>query len=428
MYAFGVMSPEFFSAPSFTSIHQGLTDHESTGLVVVVEAASHIRYEILNELGDRLEFEVISRQRPPSIWQVDQITVTGLQLNMAYQLRVFRGDSLIDQRIFRALDTAKPESKIAVISCTSDASRRQKDMWDCLYANRPDAIFCVGDAVYVNDNFWNGVIGREVQPELIWDRFIETRNRLEFFRFPELIPLCAIWDDHDYGVGSGGYDYRHREESRLIFETFFPRRPLAAKFEKGPGIAFRWDAFNMRFLFLDDRSFRIESKNPEIATHWGPEQTQWIEKQVRNSTTPVWLMNGTQFFGTSLIFDSVQRDHPLELDWLLRLIESSQSSVTLLSGDVHYSEIVKLPQDRVKGNFYELTSSAMHTTIKAKWVRSKEGRQAWASGSNFMLISLQPLSQGELRMQARCLGLRQQEFFQMELVSNRDQNIEPNTL
>src|SRR5690606_32503032 len=142
-------------------------------------------------------------------------------------------------------------------------------------------------------NFYKG----PAKPDMVWNRHVETRNALAVFRARELVPAYSIWDDHDYGMNDGTREYAYRKQSQEVFEAFFPRAAVDGKYEAGPGLARAFKAFGQTFVFLDDRSFRSPNgQDIPGQTHWGAAQEKWLFQILESSKSPVWLVNGDQFF------------------------------------------------------------------------------------------------------------------------------------
>ncbi len=402
-------------------IHQAFADATSTLLTVVRETGRSLAYRAEDSEGRPLPVKVYTHSRNDSKWGVDLLMIDGLALNADHRLFVAseKGEP-IDRRVFRALDLKNPDARVCVISCTSDANhRRQSRMWDSLKAVAPDVVFCIGDAVYIEETIGEIIIPEESPPEKIWRRFVETRQALDFFRFERLIPMMAIWDDHDFGHNGSGESFRYKFDSKLCFETFFPRPRNSERFEPGPGLAFRWDAFGTRFIFLDGRFFRRNASLGASGTHWGVMQKGWLQTQMAASPHPIWLLNGCQFLGDWIFNDSVIRNHPEDLKWLFERMRGSGPPVTLFSGDVHYSEIVQLPPADVGGAFYEITSSSMHTVPGAPFLNNRTKRLAVTRDNNFVVVHTVEATGGRAVMDVVSYGDNQRELFNVRLTAER---------
>lgn len=402
-------------------IHQGFADEKSTILTVVRETKMGLRYRVTDPAGAPAALKVHTHSRPDNDHCVDLLMVDAIAPGIDYTLFVgTEGGESVDRRVFRALDINDPGVKVCILSCTRDSShRRQARMWESLKGVAPDVIFCIGDAVYVEDSVADIIIPGESAPEKIWRRFVETRQALDFFRFERLITMMAIWDDHDFGFNGGNETYRHKLESKVCFETFFPKPEVSPEFDKGPGIAFRWDAFNTRFILLDGRFFRRDAEEGVMGTHWGTMQKGWLQAQLLSSPNPVWILNGCQFLGDWIFNDSVIRKHPEDLKWLFEKIRECKRPVTLFSGDVHYSEIVQLPAKQVGGRYYEITSSAMHTIPGVPLLNRSTKRVALANGNNFVVVRTVETSAARAVMDVRSYGDKQREFFKVQLIAEK---------
>lgn len=374
------------------SIHQGYTDSESTTITVLRLRKKDIQYNILENGLPRPELlkSVTTTTRFGS--SLDRLDISGLKPGVQYQLDVFEKEELLDQRYFRSLDLDLSQPKIAVISCTADEWRVDKaSMWSSLFSTQPDLIFCLGDNVYLDGSSWGwGVLWYLVpDPDRIWRRYVDMRNKLELYRHPHLIPMLAIWDDHDFGHDGCDSSYQFKKESKNIFETFFPRPAESKIFAPGPGLAMSWMAFNTQFIFLDSRYFRRSGADPLTRTQWGSEQKLWLSQLLGQSQNPVWILNGSQFVGgdpDNQQNDSVAKQHPEDLSWLQQELKKLRSSVALISGDMHYSEVVKLSPEWGRSDLYEVTSSALHAIPSAPVGQGTQDRLALTLENNFLIL------------------------------------------
>lgn len=181
------------------------------------------------------------------------------------QIRNQRG-KILDQRIFQTIEN-RGELKFAICSCMHDA-HHSADIWQDLGEKRPDVVFFIGDSTYC-DNEVKSL--KEIPPQTLWRRFSEARETLEIYHLPRLIPILAVWDDHDFGLNdTNSKEYPYGKESLKNFQTFFPMDPNFCRYlERGPGISSCLTLREQRILLLDDRSFRLPSGSKDPHAHWG---------------------------------------------------------------------------------------------------------------------------------------------------------------
>jgi len=345
----------------------------------------------------------------------------GLQTGKSYELIVLNEDGdLADRRSFQTLDLSKRRARIAVASCMDDRYQTEQAlMWKQLVAQRPDAIFLIGDNVYVD----RGRLTPNVDPEFIWRRYAETRGSLSLFVANPLIPVMAVWDDHDFGKNDGDRTWRFKKEAEAVFYNFFAQLNPMGEFERGPGVSSWWTAFGVHFAFLDDRSFRSPNRaDLEDQTHFGVEQEQWLSEKLKVAKRPVFLISGDQFFGGYHAFESFEGSHPKRFAAQLEEWKKVKTPLVFLSGDRHLSEILKVPAERLGYPTFELTSSAIHAKVfKDALERSPAPQRVWAVAGqhNYLLLEIMRADRNYLQMDAQWFGQGSQLLFQKILTVRR---------
>jgi alkaline phosphatase D len=202
------------------AICQGATDATSTTLSVVVPDGQAYWVEVYDSNGNAAgrDSGVIHR-RPHSRHGVLQVQITGLKPGESYTIEVHKHQSsYIERRKFKTLDPSRRRARLALVSCMNDHLHSARN-WQSLERQQPDAIFFLGDAVYADHP---GLFERrKADPKQLWTRFIEAWMKLDFYRWPELKPVFATWDDHDYGLNNSNRTYAHKEAAAENFRTFY---------------------------------------------------------------------------------------------------------------------------------------------------------------------------------------------------------------
>ena len=248
-------------------------------------------------------------------------------------------------------------------------------------------IFMIGDNVYADKNL--GYRG-PAAPVDIWKRYLETRGRLEIFKSKRLVPILAVWDDHDYGWNNGNKSYKYKEDSKKIFEAFYAQRERGGNsyFEQGPGVSSIFKAFNIQFIFLDNRSFRGEKGR---GSHWGELQEKWLMKHLasREKFKGHVLINGDQFFGAYHRFESFEGHRKKHFTRVMEKIFKSRRPSLFISGDRHLFELMEIPKEEFGYKTYEITSSGVHAKMyPSSWNQWPNPRQikGIAGVHNYTLI------------------------------------------
>lgn len=403
------------------SIMQGVTSEQQTRLVIVGPKTAQFIYYV-RAIGSQKTWKVEPTriQREFSPMMVEQIELFDLNPHDSYELLVLDAwANLWDKRQFHSLDLKKKSPRLAFLSCMDDILKREQAfMWKQLLEQSPDAIVMMGDNVYA-DRVPGG--WREADPEQLWNRYVETRNTLDFFKAGKLVPVIATWDDHDFGRNDTDRTYQYKNESRDVFLAFFPQAKSAQDFELGPGISAAWDAFGMRFIITDDRTFRSPDR-VDLAdqTHFGPDQEDWIVEQLRTETKPVLLIAGDQFFGGYQGFESYEGNHPKSFAKELKRWRVVKAPLLFISGDRHLTEIVKVPRQILGFPTYELTSSPMHAKVFADaFLKSPSPNQLRGAGVageyNYMLVQPLKTSKKVLELDVQSFGPNQRLLFERKL-------------
>lgn len=416
-----------FAVGRFVAI-QGPTSEDQTLLNLLVPRLKNYIYQAADETGQPVSVEVYATIHSPVLhWKVDKLHIKGLSPGKTYTLKIiddFRGrQTLVDEREFSALPLNKDEVTFALVSCMSDDARFEADidpMWSALVDARPELIVMSGDNVYV-DSF--DFVPRGTGTELdIWQRYIATFQRIPFYRARRLTPILATWDDHDFGTNNGDRTFVSREGARKVFLAFFGGRRIDNVYEPAnEGVYGAFYGFGQRFFLLDNRMFRA-AKTPtggdEFAT-FGKKQHEWFFSSLNKDVSPAWIIEGTQFFsGSRLDFkESFQDDHPTHFRRFVSDLKASRVPVVFGSGDIHFSEIMRIDAELLGYPTYEITSSPLHS-YKSKGPWDNPLRLAATPEFNFLLIKSKVQKNGlHLNIEAR--GLAPAPYFLQELTIER---------
>ncbi|MCB0378686.1 MAG: hypothetical protein KDD33_09355 [Bdellovibrionales bacterium] len=350
-------------SPEGLAILQGPTNQSETQLVVL--ALKNEKYtHLLKEKSSGKVIKAVSEQkveRSHSPWAVYTVQYKELKVGETYQLSWSKKNGeILDERELTTLDPKKNQWTLGLVSCMADKVEGQKAQWLDLASNNPDAIFMIGDNVYIDWGIKSKMLSMTTQE--IWNRHVETRNTLEVFRLKKLIPIYSTWDDHDYGSGDGDLSFHLKDESKEIFRQFFPAHRIRG-LEMGRGVGFSVELFGQQFLFLDDRSFRTPKHLKSTQSHFGDSQSTWLLQKVQGFSGRTWLMSGDQFFGGYHPFESFQGDHPQDFKNFLFSLKKIKNPVLFVSGDRHLSEVMAIPKKILGYPTYEITSSGIHSTV-----------------------------------------------------------------
>ncbi|MBX3021124.1 MAG: alkaline phosphatase family protein [Bdellovibrionales bacterium] len=364
------------------SILQGMTDETSAQFTVVLPKKSVWTVQILDAHGQAAgttSMRIVDR--PFSNHAVYKLSVEGLRLGVNYRLRVlnFKG-GIQDERDFATLDLSPRAVRLAFASCMCDHLHRD-DVWWKFEQQEPEMAFFLGDSVYGDrPGFWTV---RKADPEQLWNRYVATRNRVAFYFQRRLVPALATWDDHDFGGNNVYGNYRFKEDSRQVFETFFAQEERPS-LQKGPGVARRFSAFGADFFLLDGRTYRDgwDGANSRVL---GAVQEEWLFPAIRSK--PTWLLNGSVFYGAYTGKDSFEGQYRNDFKAFIEKVKRSEGLVCFGSGDVHFSEIMDIEEAQLGYKTFEMVSSSMHsyTFPGHEWRFTNARRRVSTSSHNFTL-------------------------------------------
>jgi hypothetical protein len=380
-----VQSVEGFSLKFGFSILQGFTDETSAQFTVDVPKFLKLYYEVLDpQTGRRFYPKTQSAEaRKYSFYRVDKLLFDDLYLSAGFQLIVKdKKNQVLDKRQFNTLDTSPRDARVALLSCMFDMSPMQKEMWQLVNASNPDLLLFMGDNIYAD------FLATAYGPELMWYRYIISRRTIPFYRQHKLIPTVATWDDHDYGKDNANGDYEHKENSQATFDAFYAQTPVNDKFSRGPGISSSFEAFGRKFILLDGRSYRRLNTPRYKKGYLGDEQMHWFREQAENFAGPAILLTGSQFFGGyDRTNDCYENIAPEEFDEFLKILASRSQPCLFGSGDVHFSEVMKLDRSFLGQTTYEITSSCLHSVPDPNPPKNKR-RIFGAKQENFVVLDI----------------------------------------
>lgn len=341
----------------FISILQGDPFDGSSQFSVLTIGRANLRYFIYK--GQQLIKEVspYSIRNPNFNSRLDKLFVQGLEINTPYQLRVFQDNKLVDLRIFKSLSSNDNHHRVAAISCMDDQLHDAR-MWQSLKKSQPDLILFIGDSVYA-DSSGHG----PATPFHLWRQFATARFTLDIFKWRELTPILSVWDDHDFGHDNAGIEYPYIQESQNNFRSFYAQDfQTSQNLKSGPGISKSFRLGKSLFLLLDGRSFRQKPQSHYQYSMFGKAQELWCYQQIKDEPVDtVFLINGSQWFPDTGVGESFNRDHNVNFLYFLNNLRGLRKKFIFLSGDVHFSEIIKVPTGILGYETFEITSSAMHS-------------------------------------------------------------------
>lgn len=375
-------------------IMQGVTTENQTQIFVLTERSENYLFSLTDGNNTVLPAVIDKSSYQDSAQEMQRLLFQGLSPSSAYLLKVHsaRTYELLDERELRTLTPDRQNLRFAFGSCTNDLWP-QGDIWQQMIKLNPDMIFLIGDNVYTD--FYKDM----TTPSVLWTRNFQARNRINLFKSKKLIPVVAVWDDHDYGMNDSDSSYQHKDEALAIFKTFFASADTDNFHMPGIGVASSLSIYGYNFFFLDNRTFRT-AKDSSPEWHFGEMQSQWLLKNLAGKDY-AFIISGDQFFGGYSHGDSFQGNHPKRFSTFLSKLRDSNAKVIFLSGDVHFTEIMEIPDDVLGHRTYEFTSSPIHAPARPFIFFPRNPLRIAGKGStiNFMLVEVSK-SNEELHLKA----------------------------
>lgn len=425
------------------SILQGMTTSTTTEINILVNKKDPIQVSLIDNKTKNQIKETTTNDHfiNESEWGVKKIYYSNLSEQSDYSLEVKSSNGLFDTRNLSTLNLSMTKPKIAILSCMDDEKKiEQKIMWEGLISQDPNIIFLIGDQVYAD---WKN--GKKLPTPMtmaqVWNRYVDSRLEIDFYKSKKLFPTLAMWDDHDYGINDGDETNPIKDELRNLFTIFYSQNVESSSLLKGPSISFVFKAFNQNFYFLDNRSFRTPNQKPLICdnenkknhkfcnktfpnpsinnqTIYGKETENWLINSIKNSDGVNWLISGDQFFGAYHPFESYEGTHSKSFHYFLNQLKQTNKKVLFVSGDRHLSEIMKIEKDLLNYETFEITSSGMHSVVfPSGWDEFPNPRQIAGIGQTLNYSMIEPEQVGNsLKISVHSIGPLKKILYSKDLI------------
>lgn len=384
------------------SVLQGSTDETSTVLRLVYPNYLKPLMKVTDNTGKNVPITEI-KEFKNKVYEFKSVHLILKHLNpeKIYHLSLTTpsGD-WSDTRTFKTLKV-KDNLRVLVASCSSDQFNDIGNIiWPEAFDKNPNVVFLIGDNIYAD--IYSGIyIGHNIPstPDHLWRRHVDHAMTMKIYRMKELVPTFVTWDDHDYGLNDGDGSYKHKEESKKIFQAFFPTYDTKNQV-KTIGVGSRLNLIGQQFNFLDGRSFRSPRKDKN-GFHLGKKQREMLLATVKQSKSINWLIMGDQFFGGYHPYESFEGLHPVEFQKFKEELMETHKKFVFLSGDRHFIEVMKAKEF----NSIEYTVSGVHTkTYKGALARDPNPNRldGFDGQYNYGIFDIQ--ADGHIRFRAYTVG------------------------
>ncbi len=184
----------------------------------------------------------------------------------------------------------------------------------------------------------------------------ELRDVIGFRQLTSSTPTYGIYDDHDFGPNDCDGTHKNADEALAAFKEYWPNPSYGLPEDKGIYCSFV--VGDVEFFLLDGRyPARMKQK-----TMLGKIQFKWLCDGLKNSRSRYKvLVSGTQF-GRVKADGWAGTFYVGERKKLFSFISENEiSGVIGISGDVHRSDIYKLPIGKGR-SFFDFTPGALSRT------------------------------------------------------------------
>jgi alkaline phosphatase D len=402
------------NAKSFSgdvSVIQNLTTDTLTLLTVLRPNRITHAYRVWNdEKRDLASTIKVTSTEINADYSIDKLEISELAPLQNYYLEVSDGSGrVLDSRQFQSLDLKKTDPAIAVGSCARVGwlghDFGPRSIWDELQAQSPDVLLFLGDMVYP-DTSVQAVLNIKPDLDQIMSKYVEAWHNNRLYHQYNLYPVFAVMDDHDYGFQGANANNNAEMKDTMVkqFRTFYPvpSQAIAPFYEPGPGASFAIEAFGFKLVLLDNKYYRTAAGPLGIdGVIWGPEQLAWLTKILSKDESPALIGSGTLFTFPVKQMDAAQYETPTEFQNFLTAVKKGTSKAVLLSGDVHFSDVVQMPEEFLGYPSYEITASRVHSVSPymippyiSGYLRGNKHQLIHTTEKNFVI--LKPQSPGKL--------------------------------
>jgi len=195
-------------------------------------------------------------------------------------------------------------------------------------------------------------------------RYSHDRATTELQPFLAAMPQFAIWDDHDYGPDNSDKSWVLKESARRCFQKYWCN-PSYGEDKKGTYTMIRHG--DCEFFMLDNRYFRSSENmhdsingmpNPDKLM-FGKTQMDWLKNALLTSrATFKFIVSGSQVLNP-MSKGECWRFFPYEYQDFMRFLDENRlSGVVFLSGDIHRTEVIKVPRPN-NYPLYDITCSSI---------------------------------------------------------------------
>ncbi|CAK70556.1 unnamed protein product (macronuclear) [Paramecium tetraurelia] len=249
--------------------------------------------------------------------------------------------------LYSLLIAVKAENVLTIAfgSCFKFYRSHDTDVFLRIQQFNPQYFLWLGDAAYIDYSHTR-----------VKDKFDITNNDKYYAQFKKSVTIKGIYDDHDSNQNNGDKFNPFKESAKQLYLDFIGvdnNSPL----RKQDGIyqSFYADQDNQILIVMTDIRYNSDKQTGDSL---GENQWKWLEEQFKKKSELIIMTSGIQVMPDDR--DGSETWFKWSKKRLYTLIKKYNKPIIFLSGDVHYSEIMKYPcPHRLGQNLYEFTSSGM---------------------------------------------------------------------
>lgn len=265
--------------------------------------------------------------------------------------------------------------------------------WASMAASGADFMLWLGDTLYLREADFSSASG-------IWYRYRTDRATPALQPFLAAMPHYATWDDHEFGPNNSNGDWALAPVARAAFEAYWPNQTFGTPRDPA-AINHRFQWGDAVFLLLDNRTHRTDSTLPDTPEYqkaqYGRAQMAWLKQQLasrnesgaRRHQKLTFIATGSQFLSNRFYPNS--EDHhrfQAERTEILDFIRDNKiGGVVFLSGDIHYSEVLRR-ENLLPYPLFEFTSSALTAGPHTRPLEPDPERLLAVQQNNYCRIAL----------------------------------------
>gem|GEM_PF-394950 len=227
-----------------------------------------------------------------------------------------------------------------------------------LEAVKADFNLWLGDNVYLLTNEWNS-------PSRTYRKYTKVRQNGPTQALLHSKPQYAITDDHDFGPNNSDGAFFNKDMTSKCFADFWPNPDVPDGLKGNVGKFSRGDC---DFFLLDGRYHRLASGRVQM---YGPEQMDWLRRELQESkATFKFVVGGSQSL-SEVNQGETWTDYQEQKDFLEFLRVNRIPGVVFLSGDRHFTEMMRLEQSGMYP-LHELTCSPLTSMLRRKPLKKSD--------------------------------------------------------